>query len=182
MKHNTVICFGDSNTAGFDPRDPLGGEYGQCWCSLLAEATGFTVLNLGENGRMIPRREFEFDQFFRFLPGSREEDTLILLLGTNDILMGRSPETVAADMETLLKRLKKDWPELRVILLSPPPVGIPGYSMDSVAGRYEKLAAELGIEYADTQRWDLPLAFDGVHLSEAGHRRFAEHVTQILNQ
>ena len=26
-----VICYGDSNTYGYDPRDPLGGRYDMPW-------------------------------------------------------------------------------------------------------------------------------------------------------
>ena len=51
-----VICFGDSNTYGYDPRGYLGGRYeADCrWVDILATETGWTVSNLGQNGREIP--------------------------------------------------------------------------------------------------------------------------------
>ena len=51
-----VICFGDSNTYGHDPRSWLGGRYDadSRWVDLLAAGTGWTVRNLGQNGREIP--------------------------------------------------------------------------------------------------------------------------------
>lgn len=51
-----VICFGDSNTYGYDPRSYLGGRYGpdSRWVDILAEKTGWTICNMGQNGREIP--------------------------------------------------------------------------------------------------------------------------------
>lgn len=48
-----VICHGDSNTFGYDPRSWLGGRYdaGSRWVDILAAETGWTVSNWGENGR-----------------------------------------------------------------------------------------------------------------------------------
>ena len=41
----TVICFGDSNTYGYDPRSYLGGRYGpdSRWVDLLAARTGWRL-------------------------------------------------------------------------------------------------------------------------------------------
>lgn len=51
-----VICFGDSNTYGYDPRGYFGGRYGaDCrWVDILAAETGWTISNMGQNGREIP--------------------------------------------------------------------------------------------------------------------------------
>ena len=37
-----IFCFGDSNTYGYDPREPLGGRYpaDARWPELLSAATG----------------------------------------------------------------------------------------------------------------------------------------------
>ena len=52
-----VLCFGDSNTYGYDPRSYFGGRYPAIsrWVDLLAAKTGWDVINAGENGREIPR-------------------------------------------------------------------------------------------------------------------------------
>ena len=58
-------CFGDSNTYGYDPCGFFGGRYAAPWPALLAEKTGFQVINDEKNGRMIPEREHEFLRFRR---------------------------------------------------------------------------------------------------------------------
>ena len=35
------------------------------------------------------------------------------------------------------------------------------------------LGLGLGIRFADAGKWDIPLAYDGVHFTEKGHRAFA---------
>ena len=40
-----ILCFGDSNTWGFDPRDPIENRYPpeERWPDLLAQATGIQL-------------------------------------------------------------------------------------------------------------------------------------------
>ena len=54
MSHR-VLCFGDSNTYGYDPRSYIGERYPESvrWTALL-NATGWVVTNEGKNGRCIP--------------------------------------------------------------------------------------------------------------------------------
>ena len=79
-----VICFGDSNTYGYDPRPLDGGRYdASCrWVDILQARTGWTVCNLGQNGREIP------DEAPAFPP---DTDLLIVMLGSNDLLQGGQP-------------------------------------------------------------------------------------------
>jgi hypothetical protein len=41
---------------------------------------------------------------------------------------------------------------------------------------YKSVSEALGIRFVDSGKWDLDLCFDGVHLSEAGHLKFAENM------
>ena len=45
-----LLCFGDSNTYGYDPRSFLDNHYPADvrWTDTLARDTGWTVLNMGE--------------------------------------------------------------------------------------------------------------------------------------
>ena len=60
-----ILCFGDSNTYGYDPRSYFGGQYPaqNRWVDLLARNWTARPLARGENGREIPRREGELQRF-----------------------------------------------------------------------------------------------------------------------
>ena len=84
-----VMCLGDSNTYGFDPRSYFGGQYPPeaRWVDLLAQRSGWEVLNEGENGRSIPQWSFELEMLQRTTI-DESIDLLIVMLGSNDLLQG----------------------------------------------------------------------------------------------
>lgn len=64
-----VVCIGDSNTYGYDPRSYWGDRYPKDsrWVDLLATQTGWEVYNQGENGRTIPAGPVLLPQDIDFL-------------------------------------------------------------------------------------------------------------------
>ena len=42
------------------------------------------------------------------------------------------------------------------------------------------LAEHQGIRFADAGKWDIPLAYDGVHFTEQGHRAFAAGLLEVV--
>ena len=102
-----LLCYGDSNTYGYDPCSFFGSRYPaeHRWVDRLAQELHCETINRGQNGREIPRRPQEFLEFERLLSENTSVDLLIILLGTNDLLQGNSPEAVAARMEVFLNRI-----------------------------------------------------------------------------
>ena len=176
-------CFGDSNTYGYDPCGFFGGRYAAPWPELLAEKTGFQVINDGKNGRMIPEREYEFSQF-QWDAERYNADALIVMLGTNDLLEGATAGEAAARMEAFLNRCNIPW----ILLIGLPSMTRGAWVPDdglvkeskAMARRYEALAAQRGIRFADAGEWDIDLAYDGVHFTEEGDVRFAEGLASCL--
>ena len=103
-----VICFGDSNTYGYDPRGYFGGRYDadSRWVDILATATGWIISNMGQNGREIPSAAPAFPT---------DTDLLIVMLGTNDLLQGRSPEKSAERLERFLSGIPLDRSKILLI-------------------------------------------------------------------
>lgn len=177
-----LICFGDSNTYGYDPRSFLGGRYPteNRWTDLLAGMTGRDVLNLGLNGREIPASPESLTE----LP--RQDDLLIVMLGSNDLLCHPrfTAGNVAARMEGFLQSL----PSCRILLTAPPPMALGTWVAEerlirestALAEEYETLARRLGIGFADAGQWGVELTFDGVHFSPAGHQAFAKGLRELL--
>lgn len=172
-----VVCFGDSNTYGYDPRSWLGGRYpaDSRWVDLLADQTGWDVVNLGENGRCIPLRP---------MPLPEDTDLVIVMLGTNDLLQGCTPEKTADRMKRFLQSLPLA-PE-HILLITPPPMAPGEWVTDSLliesshllAQYYRELAGQLGVRFADAGNWHVTLAYDGVHFTGQGHRAFAENLAK----
>ena len=175
----TVICFGDSNTYGYDPRGYFGGRYDadSRWVDILATETGWIISNIGQNGREIPSAAPAFPA---------DTDLLIVMLGTNDLLQGRSPEQTAERLARFLSGVSLE--RNKLLLIAPPPVAlgewVPSQQLidDSraLAGLFQALAERLGIRFADAGNWEIPLAYDGVHFTEQGHRAFAARLLEEL--
>ncbi|MBR7178612.1 MAG: lipase [Oscillospiraceae bacterium] len=176
-----ILCFGDSNTYGYDPRGWLSDRYGpeDRWPEVLASLTGWEVINAGANGRMIPRNPYAL----RLLRESGPADVFLVMLGTNDLLQSASAAEAAARMEAFLTTLP-----CPVVLVTPPPMKrgawVPADALaeESVrlAQEYLALSRRLGIPCIDTRHWGIELAYDGVHLTESGHRIFAEKLAAEL--
>ena len=184
----TVLCCGDSNTYGFDPRGFWGGRYDpeNRWCDILGEKTGWNVVNYGENGRMLPRHSWEFDALEQILLDNAPVPLLTVMLGTNDVLMDSAlPLTqLTGALENLLDRVEGRFPETTVLLLGPPSVrvGVPELEekMGALSAAYAELARKRRLYFCDAGAWELPLAHDGVHLSEEGHRMFAKNLMDFI--
>lgn len=172
-----VICFGDSNTYGYYPRDHFGGRYDEDsrWVDILAAKTGWTVLNMGQNGREIPSTAPDF---------AANIDLLIIMLGTNDLLQGRSPEQVAERLERFLTAVPLE--QSKIMLIAPPPMAlgewVPSQQLIDDSHTFARLcqamAERMDICFADAGNWDIPLAYDGVHFTEQGHKIFAARLLE----
>lgn len=174
-----IICFGDSNTYGYDPRGYFGGRYDtdSRWVDILAVETGWNICNMGQNGREIPSAAPAFPD---------DTDLLIVMLGTNDLLQGRSPEQTAGRLERFLSGVSMD--RSKVLLIAPPPVTLGTWvpspqlidGSRTFAQLCRALAEQMGIRFADAGKWDIPLAYDGVHFTEQGHKAFAAGLLEEL--
>lgn len=186
-----ILCYGDSNTYGYDPRSYLGDRYPKPirWTGLL-EAAGWTVINEGVNGRSIPQVDRELETAVQVIRRA-EAKVLVIMLGSNDLLQrpSISAGVCSGRMELFLRKLIPEaiFPH-QILLVAPPPmkpgawVGDPGILDESrqLADCYNTLAQKLGIRFADAGEWNVELAFDGVHFSEAGHRAFAEGIQRPI--
>ena len=179
-----ILCFGDSNTYGYDPRGFFGDRYAaeDRWVDLLAKQTGHECINAGANGREIPRNPYALRLLTQHIP----VDIFLVMLGTNDLLQGTAAKEAANRMETFLNPL---FPHCKQILLvAPPPMKrgawVPTDALVAesihLAEEYRLLAEKLNITFVDTRHWNIDPTFDGVHFTEEGHHRFANHLVEVI--
>ena len=179
-----ILCFGDSNTYGYDPRGFFGDRYGagDRWVDLLAKQTGHEIINVGASGREIPRNPYAL----RLLTEHTPVDVFLVMLGTNDLLQGASAKEATIRMETFLNPLLPH--SKQILLVAPPPMKRGAWVTTDelvsesiyLAEEYKLLAEKLSIPFVDTHEWNIELTFDSVHFAEEGHHSFANHLMEVI--
>lgn len=178
-----ILCIGDSNTYGYDPRSYIGSRYPAevRWTDRLGD---HDVINCGLNGMTVPRNHNRQVGLIR----ANDPDLVIIMLGTNDLMSGLDAEQIAGRMGAFLDSLMAEGKP--VLLISPPVLQYGEWVMDdeqveesqALGEAYRKLAAEKGCRFADAGEWDIDVTFDGVHFSPDGHAAFAHDLKEVLKR
>ena len=178
-----ILCIGDSNTYGYDPRSYLGDRYPSevRWTDRLNK---WDVINCGVNGMTVPR------EYSRYVAQVRinEPDLVIVMLGTNDFFRGLSAERIAERMDRFLDSISGV--AKQILLISPPVLQCGEWVQDDdmleesqeLGKQYRELADRKGCLFADSEEWGIGMTFDGVHFSPEGHEVFAQKLEEILNE
>ena len=194
-----ILCFGDSNTWGYDSRSFFGEQYPSDirWTGLLRQS-GYEAVNYGQNGMCVPEGA-ALGWVLNLAKNNRPADAVTVMLGSNDLLRMDRAEEIGARMENLIKGLKEYISSEKILLIAPPEIILTDLSFEasyvqgdrSYAQRYEEegreltrlyreLASRRGILFADASAWDLDFAFDAVHLSEKGHAVFGREMIRVM--
>ena len=176
----TILFFGNSLTAGF------GIDPDQAFPALVQkkiEGLGwdFKVINAGLSGETSAGGVRRIDWVLQ-----RKIDVLFLELGGNDGLRGIDLESTKQNLQEIIDRTRKIYPEVRVVLAGmqiPPNMG-PEY-IQRFRAIYPELANENDIILLPFLLKDvggiksLNLA-DGIHPTPEGHRIVAETVWDTM--
>ena len=183
-----ILCLGDSNTFGYDPRSYLGSRYPADvrWTGRIAES-GYEVVNDGVNGRAFPREE-ELPAIAAYVREMLPLDAVVILLGTNDLLLGRTAEETGKRASAMLRAVCAAAGRSRVLLICPPVLRRGEWVREEsvlresrlLSGALRKAAAQNRVCFADSGNWEIAIAFDGVHFLPEGHRAFAERLLGTL--
>ncbi len=203
-----ILCFGDSNTHGYDSQYASRFDRSTRWTGRLAHALGedFHILEAGTNGMTVAFGDGEEGMAYNglkclpvFLNANRPLDGVVLMLGTNDTknLFASSAQAITENMRRMIT-LIRTMPQLagsapKILLIAPVPLVIqdlPLYNMDAASGEisrrlgacYQKLAQEEGIYFADAGQWGIELNPDGCHFSRIGHYTFACRMEKLLRE
>ena len=184
-----IICFGDSNTYGYNPDDTVNMRYkdSDIWVNILGELLKTNTINLGRNGRTVPQSEYEIAQLDLFISRYAHKK-LIIMIGTNDLLQEKTPECISLNLVNFINKLQLNSED--IILISPPPLKegtrtkIPhlfdNYKalIDGLAG----IAENIGVKYIDVSLCSIPLTSDGVHFTKEAHELFALSLYKLLKK
>ena len=202
--HNilSVLCYGDSNTYGYDPYTGGSYPYEKRWTTLLGDMLGdrYEVIPEGLNGRTTaydrPGAAWKngVSSFIACMGTHKPVDYIIIMLGTNDCNagLGLSAKAIADGMETLVNLVEKEAPGLQGYvpeIIVAAPAAIQGnienapfadeLSPESVqksrdiAPLYREIAARHGVRFADAS-CGIEVSSDCEHLTIEGHRQMAK--------
>lgn len=179
-----ILCLGDSNTYGWDPRAPLGGRYDRAWVDILQELIHAECVNMGRPGRKIPTAQAGLSHLLSAID-EQQGDEMLIMLGTNNLLLAPrdSAENTARKMETFLSFLQAKLPALPLRLVGVPPLMVDGRAASALVQelnhRYFALATKYSLPFYDPTPLSLPLSFDGVHLCEEAHSILAQGIAKV---
>lgn len=206
-----ILCFGDSNTYGYDPR---GGRYGDevRWTRRLAAALDemAVVIEEGFGGRTCVYDdpiEGGYKSGADYLPpclmSHNPLDLVVLMLGTNDAKrrFGLSPMTIGEGMTQLIRLTRLYGVNAMgnppaILLVAPVPIreNLPQTRMvgcfgeqaaqvtRGLAEEYARIARLMRCEFLDAAGCAEVSELDAVHLTARGHAGLADALSEKIRQ
>lgn len=200
----TILCYGDSNTWGFNPYDIQNRyQYEQRWTSILAKGLGpgYQVIPEGLNGRTtvfddptVPGRNGA-QYLYPCLQSHKPLDLVLVMLGTNDssYRYGVLAPVIALGMKRLVKIILHSEAGVNntspmVGIIAPVPVNsdfdeaMVNRSRHLISKKlsvtYKAIAEELQVQFFDSSAYISECKMpDGIHLHPDDHKILGEQLT-----
>ncbi len=205
----TILCYGDSNTYGYNPAD--GSRYPQeiRWTGLLQKNLGedYLVINEGCNGRTTifedPAEPWKTGMFYvkPCMNTHKPVDMVVLMLGSNDLKkmyhasaaqIADGAGDVADEIRDFLKEKQGFSPQ--VVLAAPPQTGEAiltcgfrtQFDQTSIVRskefpeEYKRVAEERNCIFFNAGAYAQPSEIDGLHLSVESHKRLADGLCRFI--
>lgn len=208
----TILCYGDSNTHGYNPNN--GGRFPRDvrWTGRLQKkfAEEAYIIEEGLNGRTtvwedpIEEHKNGFAHLIPCLNSHKPIDIFVLMLGTNDLKhrFHLNASEIAAGCRTLVETVQQKtyfsqgfMPKILLIspMLVPEEISNRPFC-DMFIGKsceersrqfpkfYKQVAEETGCEFLDAAEYVQVSEIDCLHMDEKGHERFAEVLYEKLKE
>ncbi len=192
-----VLCYGDSNTWGYNPVNGLRLSENERWTGVLRRALGegFEVIEDGQNGRAVLGNDSSFLDSVKF---HSPFDVAVIFLGINDICFEKETriESLSSGIDQMITLLQSPaaGPEParpEIILMSAIPVhtaqiedGLFELEAEKVL-RYGEvlrdLAARRGCGFIDTGRIIHSSALDGIHIEAPEHKQLGRFTADYIH-
>ena len=205
----TILCYGDSNTYGYNPTNGMRYSKNIRWTGRLQEMLGeeYRIIEEGCNGRTTVFDDI-MEPWKNGLPylkpclnTHKPLDIIILMLGSNDLKesLHATPKEIANGAGLLVDIMHDFLAEKqgfvpKIILVSPPEIGegiinSPFYGSfleDSIERSrefpkyYGEIAKEKGCIFVKASDYVSPSEVDSLHLSPEGHKALAEAFYDVI--
>lgn len=207
-----ILCFGDSNTYGYDTAGGGRFPWGVRWTSRVQEALGdgYRVIEEGMGGRTTVWDD-PIDQvpsadrcLLTCLASHQPLDLVIIMLGTNDLKLrfGLEAADIAAGAQVLVRKTKEYLEKVqdikaRILLVSPievderirdKPYGIHMGGADAARRSrelprfFQEVARVNQCDFLAASDYANPCVEDWMHLDAEGHRKLADGITDKIRE
>ena len=202
-----ILCYGDSNTWGYNPATKDRYPKEVRWTGVLAAAlgAGYEVIEEGLNGRTTVWDDpiEGYKNGATYLPPCLEShkplDLVVIMLGTNDLKkrFDVPASDIAKGAGVLAKIVQKSEAGVggqapQVLLIAPPPVArltefaemFEGSETKSrkLAGHFKAVAAELGCALLNAGEVIVSSDVDGIHFDPPEHARLGQAVAARVKE
>jgi lysophospholipase L1-like esterase len=193
----SILCYGDSITWGYNPKDGTRFEFEERWPGILQMELGSTFRVIEES---VPGRTTNWDSPFlpdrngrKSLPLALEShmpiDLFILMLGTNDLWksFNFSAADIAASCMSMVWTVQKamagpGFGLPKILLVAPQPFGALSQFMKiyfegrapvsrQLSREYKKASQLTGCHFLDAFKYVKSSRVDGVHLDAPEQRK-----------
>ena len=197
-----ILCYGDSNTWGYDPLTQERFSPQVRWTGVLARqlGDGYRVIEEGLSGRTTvwddPVEGLHKNGKSYLLPcleSHQPIDLILLMLGTNDLKMRFSVPAadIAASVGVLVEVIQKSATGVggaapKVVLIAPPPVGklsefaemftAAEVKSHKLAEYYQVMATQYDCDFLNAGDFIVSSDIDGIHFEADQHHKLGEAV------
>lgn len=195
-----ILCFGDSNTFGFNPENGKRYDEKTRWSGILKSTLSgkYEVIEAGCNNRTAfcdnPTGE-EFTGIKAIKKYLTEDiNILVLSIGLNDLqkIYNTNPIDYDEGIRNIIKIAKNTNPDIEIILTSPSVINeniLKSYfaqlfdesaikKSKELLNIYQNIANKTGCKFIDLEEVAKASNIDGLHYSKEAHKKIA---TAILN-
>jgi len=200
-----ILCYGDSNTWGYNPLTQDRLSIHERWTGVLADQLGmdYRVIEEGLNGRTTvwddPIEEFRNGKEYLMpcLLSQKPVDLVVLMLGTNDLKkrFSVSAQDIANSIGVLVGIIQRSEAGVKdrtpkILLIAPPVVGkLTGFAemfddafeKSQKFGEYYRQIADLyGCEFLDAGQIIKSSDLDGIHFEADQHMKLGYAVATLV--
>ncbi len=207
-----ILCFGDSNTHGYNSKTGGRFDVNERWTKLLQKNLGddYYIIEEGLSGRTTSFEDPVFEGLcglnviYHCMMSHEPLDLVIIMLGTNDTKdrFNANSFIIGKGLERLAQKTIDTHAAWRgapnVLLIAPPPIH-PDYAKTAVAGEMGDKCVErsrgLAKEFKDVadrlhchflDAGSIPgiemYPYDWMHLSLESHKLLADELTKVMKE
>lgn len=197
-----ILCFGDSNTFGYNPHNGKRYDENSRWTGILKNLykDKYKIIKAGCNNRTAFSNNPDGIQFtgYKVLPEYLKEfyDIIIFAIGINDLQKFYNPtlEEFETGIENLIKKIRESLPKSDIIILSPSHITeniLSSYfrfmfnetsieKSKQITPIYEKIANKYNCKFLDLNKIVTPSEIDGLHYEIEEHKKIAQNIITML--